>query len=958
MAYSSWLKKLLCAEVCLLAFVSGILAWRWAGPGLLMFFLVAASDLPRAGVFSLRPVAYCLLLVLFFGTGYCYTGLREPVSPPVPDWLIRASAVSGNSGEGQKRAAYLPVLAKVESCTAMPGGRLRIVLGGITPDPAHMAEYEAGKMAETYSGKAVWTWTPHAADMEAPLPGQVVEARLRFLPVRGFANPGTWDTETYWRDRGVFFKAWSKRGEQPLFRPGPMGPRDSMGRKYGLSFPDRIRLRMEEKRAGLHTAFVAALPEGSAGAGILPALIFGDRSQLTPGQVDLFARSTLAHSLALSGLHLGFAALAGYLLARGFGLLLSGLWLHISRPRLAMLLSLPVAALYLWLGQAPVSLIRAACMLFFWTILMFVRWPRVLLDGLFAALACILIVNPLALFDLSLQLSALSVGVIALCLPGLARASNRLFPPAASPQAKRMTILLQSGLRGAFVVAGISFCIQVALLPLSLRAFGTSGVLFPLNILWLPVLSIAVLPLAFAGLVAAWAGGHWLASGLLQAASLPCDALVSLLAALDRADLLFSPVLPRPHWLSMAGYWILCLALPVLAMQVYAFIGRYKDHMGFWRTGSSEAWASSSVLPGRGFSPGMKPVSTNMPGSSGRTRKNVFRLVRSLAPVLCGSVLFLLPMLSAWQGLGEPSVRLRLLDVGQGQAALVEWSGIGPEKRHGRALVDGGGFVSDSFDVGKAVLSPVLTDNALPRLDAVINSHPDTDHLAGMLFILEEFRVAGYYGNGDMASPSLFLREEKALQKRGLARQTLAAGDVLPLAPGLWFEIVWPDSMEYGRETLGNPEKGGGEKRNNASLVMRLVWQGRGLALLCGDAEKPALRELTRRYRERAIQENTGDDAPGNRAKTAPSFGLEAEVLVLPHHGAAGSLVPAFYDAVKPDRALAACGFANRWGYPAHSVVTALEEREITLHSTAGSGQITVLWREPEARAEYYFTLP
>lgn len=956
MAHSAtlWLGKLLLAEVCLLSFVAGILAWRWTGPGLLMLFLVILLDLPRARSLSLRPFAYGLLLVLVFGAGYSYTGLREPTPPSVPGWLAQATAKEDGSG-GQKRAPYLQVLAKVESCAPLPGGRLRMILGDIVLDPAYTVDQGEEDTAGVYAGKAVWTWATDMPDAGAPLPGQIVEARLRFLPVHGFANPGTWDTESYWRDRGVFFKAWSQRGEQPFFRSDLETRQRWSGEEKAISSLDRTRLWMEEKRAELHAAYSAALPEGSAGTAILPALIFGDRSQLTSGHTDLFARSTLAHSLALSGLHLGFAALAGFVFAQGLGRLFPGLWLRISRPKLAMVLALPIAALYLWLGQAPISLVRAACMLFFWGILMFVRWPRVLLDGLFAALACILIHNPLALFDLSLQLSALSVGVIALCLPGIVKASWCLLPRSALSGAQRENSLLRSGVRGALTIAGISFCIQVALLPLTLRAFGASGLLFPLNILWLPVLSVVVLPLAFAGLITAWAGAQSLASALLHIASFPCDLLVALLTALERADLLLAPIMPRLHWMSMGGYWLLCLSLPVLSMRAYGFARQYKGlPVSTLAAGSRKAWASLPGLsPAKQGSPAAeRAFFKNFPALSQRYWQKASRFIWLLLPFLCGSVLFLLPVGIAWQELRETSVRLRLLDVGQGQAALVEWSGIGPEKSHGRVLVDGGGFFSDSFDVGKAVLSPVLTDNALPRLNAVINSHPDADHLSGLLFILEEFQVGRYFGNGDKASPSLRIREERAMQRRKFTQETLAAGDIVPLAPGLWFEVIWPDSPDR-REAEGNLIKGGAEKRNNASLVLRLVWQGHGLALLCGDAEKPVLKELVRRHREKRLLGYEGVNMPENRETAEHFWGLETEVLVLPHHGAAGSLVPAFYDVVKPVRALASCGFANRWGYPARSVVTALRERDIVLHSTAESGQISVRWASPQARATY-----
>ena len=119
----------------------------------------------------------------------------------------------------------------------------------------------------------------------------------------------------------------------------------------------------------------------------------------------------------------------------------------------------------------------------------------------------------------------------------------------------------------------------------------------------------------------------------------------------------------------------------------------------------------------------------------------------------------------------------------------------------------------------------------------------------------------------------------------------LRAGDTLDLGGGLSLDIVHP------------PERGRFSS-NNGSLVARLTLRGHGLALLCGDAQKPALRRMLQ----------SGAD-------------LRADVLVLPHHGSATSLSPDFYDAVSPRVALISCGAYNSFGFPRPEVLAALAER-------------------------------
>jgi competence protein ComEC len=88
-------------------------------------------------------------------------------------------------------------------------------------------------------------------------------------------------------------------------------------------------------------------------------------------------------------------------------------------------------------------------------------------------------------------------------------------------------------------------------------------------------------------------------------------------------------------------------------------------------------------------------------------------------------------------------VSLTLLDVGQGQAALLE---VGTR----RILIDGGGSFNPEFDFGRAVIGPVLTWGRLPRVEGIVLSHPHSDHLRGLLHPLANFNVGFFAANGDL----------------------------------------------------------------------------------------------------------------------------------------------------------------------------------------------------------------
>lgn len=927
---------LLFSEVCLLAGMAGILAWRYPAPGIFCFCLLLWLDAPRKGLFA-RAWGNALALLLCFLCFICYAALRETKPPPTPDWLARTVAASAPvSFEGEVgpntwpvKPELLEVSARAADCTPLPGGRLRVVLTDVAPVGAEGVDLGAqpGKAAEkpaSYAGGVVWTWSAYDPRENAILPGQRLRLSLRFMPLRSFANPGLWGPESYWNDKGVFYRATAPARSVPA-ASFPLQASQGAG-------PRSLENMLADKRQHLLQGFLAALPQEGAGLGVLPALVFGDRSLLSAEQTDLFARSTLAHSLALSGLHMGFALLAGLTLAWGAGVLFPSLLLRAPRPGLALLFSLPFALVYLWLGQSPVSLQRAACMLFFWTLLFFLKRPKALQDGLFAALALILAINPFALFELGLQLSALCIAVLALCLPGVLSLSAGLFPHEEGKG--RLAGAANRLLRGAFVIFCTSLCIQAALLPLTARVFGSSGLLFPLNVLWLPVVGAFILPLAFMGLLASALGLGAAASALLHAAALPCQWLLALLELLDDAGLLLSPLLPRPHWISSLGCWLLILALSAFVM-----------HLRRERKKSAAAREEPEKVGGpRPESYRHKEQDERGTGSLGGSGQGfLFGAGVPLVQVGFGLCLLLAPPVMALLESGKTAVQVKLLDVGQGQSVLVEWSGLGGERSSGRALIDGGGLGSQFFDVGKAVAAPLLTDNRLPRLDAVINSHPDRDHLEGLLFIIEHFRVGRCFGNGDSPTAGLAKRAERALARGGKRMETLRAGNSLELAPGLRLETLWAPAETAGEGKSAAPLSPGNRdagreanERNDNSLVLRLVWQGKGLVLIPGDLGKRPLRSLAKR---------NGPD-------------LSAQALILPHHGSVKSLAPSFYDKVNPGVALASCGAGNAWRYPALSVVEALRKRGTEVHSTAGRGQIVLRWTSPEAAPEKKFALP
>jgi competence protein ComEC len=252
----------------------------------------------------------------------------------------------------------------------------------------------------------------------------------------------------------------------------------------------------------------------------------------------------------------------------------------------------------------------------------------------------------------------------------------------------------------------------------------------------------------------------------------------------------------------------------------------------------------------------------------------------------------------------ENTPSLRLMDVGQGQALLIQAPG------GARMLIDGGGLSSPRFDTGRDLLAPALSANHAPRLEWIVNSHPDRDHVQGLFHLLTHFQVENFAGNGD-TKPVLAQTLAALLDTQAYPRHVLTAGAGIRLAQGLRVDVLHPPAGFKGSS-------------NNNSLVLRLLWNDAPLALMPGDVERPAIRHML----------DSGPD-------------LRAPVLILPHHGGISSFAPELYDAVGARLALAGNGPSPR--FPAPEVRNALAARGIRLLETAVSGQIALRWKNPES---------
>lgn len=259
----------------------------------------------------------------------------------------------------------------------------------------------------------------------------------------------------------------------------------------------------------------------------------------------------------------------------------------------------------------------------------------------------------------------------------------------------------------------------------------------------------------------------------------------------------------------------------------------------------------------------------------------------------------------------DGSLRVTFLDVGQGDAAVLEL----PE---GETVLIDAGARYDTLDMGRSVVSPYLWDRGIVRLDHVIATHPQLDHVGGLPAVLKRFSVGRYWSNG-VPRPEPFYRDlRQALERQGLVESVAAEGHTLLSTASCRLSALNPRASDQAGPP---PAALAGAAMNNQSVIVKLVC-GPHSFLFSADAETATLARLA---------------------------GLEASagirVLKVPHHGASSSLEAGWIGHVAPEIAVISVGRRNPYGHPTSAVLQAYERQGSRLFRTDRDGAVSITAR-------------
>ncbi|HLE40819.1 MAG TPA: ComEC/Rec2 family competence protein, partial [Nitrospirota bacterium] len=506
-----------------LAFLSGLLLGR----GLLSFpftiavlviaaFLVSGLRV-RFNRLSLRRLALISVPCFLGIVSYCYSAAYLPPDHyarilPVDETTVHAMSgrIDSPLDRDPGRTAFIMALREIDGAPA--SGRVRV------------------SVRDERTGLGF---------------GDTIRLSSRLYRPRGFKNPGAFDYPSYLAAQGIYGTAAIKNaGRIKLVHRG------------------RGMFRtIQDWRERIHGSFLAST--AGAGSAILQAMVLGEEGGLTDEMRDRFMAAGVTHIISISGSHLGMVAVICFGLIRALMFLMPErfyhrLTIHADPKKIAAWLTFPLVIFYTALAGGQVATIRSLMMISAALFALILDRENGLMHSLATAALLILIVSPQAVFDISFQLSyisVISIGYVVTLWSDL--------------QVKAVGVL-QKMRNSAILLIAISLFTSLVTGPLVARYFNqvsVAGVIS--NMIVVPFAGIVVVPLGLGSGILSLFTHHLPLAAVNQAVA---DAFVNVVSFFSRLPFAeFHPPAPSVFWLLVYAVFLASCAGYVRSRLLYRF---------------------------------------------------------------------------------------------------------------------------------------------------------------------------------------------------------------------------------------------------------------------------------------------------------------------------------------------------------------------------------------------------
>ncbi len=635
----------------------------------------------------------------------------------------------------------------------------------------------------------------------------------RFSPP---TNPGEFDTAKYLARKNVFIAASVESRE---------------GIELLQSTPPAVFTKLKSRlRQSVAQALLGTLSPEEPSRGLLEALLLGYRGNIDSSTYRAFRKTGLLHFISLSGLHLGILMGIIWWLCKTVGLMKS------TRAMVCII----ALAVFLLIVPPRAPTIRAAIISLVFCVSFFFRRRHNPINTLSLAAVILLLIRPSQLFEAGWQLSFASVLGILLFTERIKSFRYDIYEKLKDIYEKptnRYIMLIKKRYKKRIERFGSSIS-------------QTGGPFF---------LTIArpgkyLLQLFFIGL-AAWLGG----AGILLYHFYTITPLASVWTVV---------AFPFIALILTIGYLkiVLSFLLPSLAAVLGVIVNFLSDSL-IWLVELIAHLDISQILIGH------VPLALIILYYCLIVFAGFVYFRRPLIKKVICTAMFLTVIVflgaAKWQRTHRDNLIITSLDVGHGQVIFAQLPG------KANVLFDAGSL--HKSDIGRRVIAPFLDRTGINKIDAIIISHNDVDHINGIPEIAEHCKVGGVYANDDFFEKAdrwgtaKFLND--CLVEMGIKIQTLDTDLILSSSANI--KILWPNEDISNNEDLGD---------NDKSLVSLIEFAGTKV-LLCSDIEKFAQRELLRLYPD-----------------------LKADIVVVPHHGSVNTLEDDFLKKLDVDILIYSCG--------------------------------------------------
>ncbi|MCK5084419.1 MAG: MBL fold metallo-hydrolase [Candidatus Pacebacteria bacterium] len=277
-----------------------------------------------------------------------------------------------------------------------------------------------------------------------------------------------------------------------------------------------------------------------------------------------------------------------------------------------------------------------------------------------------------------------------------------------------------------------------------------------------------------------------------------------------------------------------------------------------------------------------------------------------------------------WQQKPIQTPRIIFLDIGQGDAALID---VGNDTQ---ILIDGGD--------GKNILDKL--GEHLPfydrKIELVIMTHPDKDHLGGLVEVLRYYEVEQILETGIECDKAICEEWDRLIEEKNIPVTYAHFGQRIK-ASDINIAVLYPFENLEGKEVKNS---------NDASIVLKVVIKdGLFEAEKNGDKSKMILNQSFDNDQDDIVQNSnsfllTGDAGfPVEKELLYKNINIEAKILKVSHHGSKHATSNEFLQAVNPEKAIVSVG-KNSYGHPAKELLNRLKNMSIEIFRTDEAGDV------------------